>query len=429
MQVHQAIKSFESGQLPSSWQAVYPQLSQHPEQAKRFLHLTQRFLELYPSQADEEIFFFSAPGRSEISGNHTDHQQGRVICAAVDQDIIAAVTLRQDRKVCLRSEGYDKIDCVDLSDLPPKAGEQEHSAALIRGVAARFHELGYTLGGFNAYTCSNVPAGSGLSSSAAFELLLASIFNSLFNGNSLDALTLAKIGQYAENVYFGKPSGLLDQCGSALGGFVQIDFADPTTPVVTSLGAPLEAAGYHIVVTKTGGSHDDLTADYAAIPKEMKEVAQALGSDYLGHVSAEDFWSKLPDLKQLLPTRSLLRAIHFFEENERVLLAAEALRQQNIPAFLNAIRASGKSSIEKLQNIWSSQRPDQQLLGLAIALSDHLLGEDGASRVHGGGFAGTIQAFVPTSKLATYIGGMEAVFGQGSVIPLQVRSSGACQLL
>ncbi|MDD2213039.1 MAG: galactokinase family protein [Oscillospiraceae bacterium] len=392
------------------------------EQLQRYQLLKEQFAAYFP--ADPEPFFFSTPGRTEIMGNHTDHQHGHVLCASVNMDIIAAVVPVNKPEVILKSYGYDKADHIDLNILEPQAAEREHSAALIRGVARAFRDRGAQIGGYHAYTMSNVPAGSGLSSSAAFEVLNAAILNTLYNQSRFDAVELARISQFAENRFFGKPSGLMDQCGCAVGGFIAIDFADPEKAQVTRVPLDFADSGYSMIITKTGGSHADLTDEYAAIPREMKAVAQALGQEVLQQVDPQVFYRELPALRQSLGDRAVLRAMHFFDEDQRVLAAGRALEAHNIQAFLNILRASGLSSWRLLQNVTSSRSDHDQPVTMALAYSEHLLGSQGYFRVHGGGFAGTIQAFVPLALKADYLNGMRRVFGEANVMEVGIRPCG-----
>ncbi|NJP40723.1 galactokinase [Oscillospiraceae bacterium HV4-5-C5C] len=392
------------------------------EQLQRYQLLKDQFTACFP--ADPEPIFFSTPGRTEIMGNHTDHQHGHVLCASVNMDIIAAVVPVEQPEIILKSYGYDKADHIDLNILDPQAEEKEHSASLIRGVARGFKDRGARIGGYHAYTMSNVPAGSGLSSSAAFEVLNAAILNALYNNNRFDAVELARISQFAENLFFGKPSGLMDQCGCAVGGFIAIDFADPEKAQVTRVPVDFADTGYSMIITKTGGSHADLTDEYAAIPAEMKAVAQALGKEVLQQVDPQDFYRDLPALRESLGDRAVLRAMHFFDEDQRVQAAGRALEAHNIQDFLNLLRTSGLSSWRLLQNVTSNRSDHDQPVTMALAYSEHLLGSRGYFRVHGGGFAGTIQAFVPLALKGEYLSGMRRVFGASDVMEVGIRPYG-----
>lgn len=371
--------------------------------------------------ADRPVWLISAPGRAEIGGNHTDHNRGRVLAASVSMDTLAAVSPREDRVVQVRSEGYAPMT-LTLDSLEPRPEEEGTTAALIRGVAQGMAERGFAIGGFDAVVHSTVASGSGLSSSAAFEVLVSAIFDQLFNRFDMDFVTRAKISQYAENVHFGKPSGLLDQMASAAGGLVAVDFAREE-PEVRRLSFDFAARGYALAVVATGGSHADLTADYAAIPAEMKQVAACLGEEVLRRVRPEEFQAALPTLRGKVSDRALLRAMHFFAENDRVLTQVEALDREDMPAFLEAIIASGRSSYMYLQNVWAS--PAEQGLALALALAEEMLAGKGAWRVHGGGFAGTTLNFVPLELLDGFVSRMDSVFGQGACRVLNIRPVGA----
>lgn len=392
-----------------------------PEQLARAEALIKKHVSLC---GEETLTLISAPGRTEISGNHTDHNGGMVLAAAVNLDTLAVVSPRPDNAVTIQSDGYAPI-ALNLDDLEPVETEKGTTAALVRGVAARMTELGFLTGGFDATVTSTVRSGSGLSSSAAFEVLLCAIFDSLYNGDRLTFKQRAQISQYAENVYFGKPCGLMDQMASSAGGLVYIDFSS-ADPDVRALQYDFAAKGYSLVVVNTGGSHDDLTADYAAIPQEMKAVAACFGKTQLSEITQEAFYAALPDVRSRLtvqnPERALLRAAHFFAENERVLRQFEALQQDDLPLFLQLVIESGRSSLCYLQNIFAS--PAHQELGLALMLSERLLKGKGAWRVHGGGFAGTTLNFVPTGDVPQFIAEMEKVFGQGSCNLLRVRPEG-----
>ena len=397
------------------------------EQKGRFLSAIDDFTALYGDE--REAFVFSVPGRSEIIGNHTDHNRGKVMAGAITKDIIAIVAKRDDGLVRFKSEGYDEI-VVSLSDInDPKAFEDFSSAALVAGVAKGFSDRGYTIGGFDAYSVTEVLKGSGISSSAAFEVMVGNIINHLYAGGEVDNIEIAKIAQFAENVYFGKPSGLMDQMACAVGGFVYIDFACAVSPVVEPLDFSLADHGYALCIVNTGGNHADLNADYASVPEEMRSVARSLGHEVLCGVSECELVSKIPEIRESLGDRALLRALHFIRENERVEAAKSALLSSDISEFLKIISASGKSSFEYLQNVYTTINVKEQGLSLALALTDAYLGEKRcAFRVHGGGFAGTIQVFIPRTELAGYVEYIESVFGKGTAMPLSIRPVGACRL-
>lgn len=394
-------------------------------QTERYNALAQRHIELFGEK--DGMRFVSAPGRTEVAGNHTDHNHGRVLAAAVNLDTVAAVTPNDKSIVTLYSEGYDKPFVVDLNDLEPKKSEYETTDGLIRGVAARMKELGYVIGGFDAVVCSTVFKGSGLSSSAAFEVLICAVIDSLYNGFVVDAKKRAQIGQYAENVFFGKPCGLMDQMASSVGGLVAIDFGKDD-PVVTAMKFDFEAAGYVPAVVSVGGEHGNLTADYAAIPAEMKSVAEALGGKVLADIDPKVMEEAIPQLKNKVKDRAILRALHFYDENERVDKLVAALEDGDITTFFEMLIASGESSWKLLQNLYVAGS-DNEEMPLALELSRRMLEGCGAWRIHGGGFAGTILVFLPKDMVVEYTERMNAVFGEGAVTPLMIRADGAVQIL
>ena len=366
---------------------------------------------------------FSAPGRTELSGNHTDHNQGKVLAAGIQLDTIAAVTSGEhngDKMAEIISQGYPAVR-VDLSNLEKVPQEKGQTDSLVRGIAASIAARGGDIGGFTATTSSRVLKGSGLSSSAALEVLVGSIFNELYNDSRFAPVELAVIGQEAENEYFGKPCGLMDQTACAVGGAVSIDFADAKNPVVEEISADFASAGYTLAVVDSGGDHADLTPDYAAIPGEMRNIADALGTDVLRKADEEVFIKAIPEIRRKHGDRAVLRAIHFFDENRRVDSMVKALKDSDIDAYLDGVRNSGDSSYRFLQNVYSSRHPENQGVSLALALTEKFLSGEGASRVHGGGFAGTIQVFIPCARFEDYTAYMEYFFGEGSVSALSVR--------
>ncbi len=397
-------------------------------QRERYASLTENFKGYFSVESDDGIEYFSAPGRTEIGGNHTDHQHGRVLAAAVNLDIIAAAKKRDDSMIRLKSHEYTKFDEIDISVLEPKSMEREKSASLIRGIAARVSELGYKVGGFDCYTTSNVLKGSGLSSSAAFEVLVVTIINHFYNDDKIDPVTVAQIAQYAENVYFGKPSGLMDQTASSVGGFTAIDFNDPKKPVLEKIEFNLSDYGHKLCIVDTRGSHADLTNEYAAVPVEMKSVAEFFGKNVLREVSENEFYKSIPALREKLGDRAVLRAIHFFDENRRAKEEADKLKEKDFDAFRALVKDSGNSSLMKLQNVFASSDPAHQGLTLALALTERLLKDRGAYRVHGGGFAGTIQAYVPDDLLDEYKTMIESVFGEGTCYVLNIRTAGGTKI-
>ncbi|MBQ5661409.1 MAG: galactokinase, partial [Clostridia bacterium] len=368
-------------------------------------------------------------GRSEISGNHTDHNHGCVIAASIDLDIIAVAAPSQDNIIRVKSEGFDE-DVVDPAHFfAPRPERFGRSDALIAGVVRGFADRGYATGGFDAYTTSSVPGGSGLSSSAAFEDMIGTILNHLYNGGRISFVEISCISQYAENVFFGKPCGLMDQIACAAGGIVAIDFADPKAPVVEKLDLDLTALGYRLCIINTGGNHADLTADYAAVPAEMKAVAAALGKEVLREVDEQELLREIPRLRESLGDRAILRALHFVEENRRVLAQREALERGDLDGFFAGVLASGRSSFCYLQNVYTTKNVAEQGLSLALCLAERTLsGERAAWRVHGGGFAGTVQAFVPLSRVEELRRVMDGAFGAGSCKVLSIRPEGAIRV-
>ncbi len=391
-------------------------------QTARYTRLLKRHEELF--DVSGEVQLISAPGRTELSGNHTDHNRGKVLAAAVNLDTVAAVSRRDDLTVRLCSEGYPPVE-LSLDELSPIPQEAGKTAGLIRGVAARMKELNYPIGGFDAAVTSSVLSGSGLSSSAAFEVLLCAILDSLYGSFQISPIVRAQIAQYAENNYFGKPSGLMDQMASSVGGLVAIDFKKDE-PDVKPLAYDFAAKGYALVVVSTGGSHDDLTADYATIPAEMKQVAACFGEDVLRRVRPEQLMQELDAVRKKTSDRAVLRAMHFFHENMRVADQVAALERDDLQSFFRDVVASGRSSFMYLQNVYA--RPDEQQLSLALALAEAQLNGNGAWRVHGGGFAGTTLNFVPLAQVPSFTESMEAVFGPHCCHRLDIRPEGAARI-
>jgi|LSQX01.2.fsa_nt_gb galactokinase len=429
---NETIKLILDGAYDANFTALYGS-AQVMEQRKRWADAVKSFARLYGSE--RSVRLFSVPGRSEISGNHTDHNNGRVLAAAVNIDIIAVVAERSDGTIRLKSEGFDE-DVVDISDIEPESYPKLSSRALIAGICAGFAQRGYKIGGFDAYTTSNVIKGSGLSSSAAFEVMVANILNVLYNGGEIPAPELAVISQYSENEYFGKPCGLMDQTACAVGGFVAIDFEVKGKAKIEKLSFNPADKGYTLFIVNTGGSHSDLNEDYASIPREMKAVAAKFGRDALRGISAEELVPQIPALRAEHGDRAVLRALHFIAENDRVAMQADALRDGDMDAFLDGVDASGRSSFQYLQNVFTTHSPAEQGLSLALALTDTYFaarnikrGAGGyACRVHGGGFAGTILAFVPSEQADGYRKYIDGVYGEGACMPLQIRDEGAVEL-
>ena len=394
----------------------------------RAVHVVSRFIEEFSPASDAAAALFTGPGRTEIGGNHTDHQHGHVLCGSVDLDMLACAAPNGLDVIRVHSEGYPALE-VALDSLSPREDEKNTSAALVRGVAAKIAELGHTLCGFDAYVTSNVLSGSGLSSSAAYEVLIGNILNHLCCGGALDPVEIAKIGQYAENVYFGKPCGLMDQMGSAVGGAVAIDFHDPASPVVRRADYDFSASGHALCIVDTASSHGDLTDDYADITREMGAVAAYFGQKFLRDVPEADFHAALPALRASCGDRAVLRALHYYEDDRRAVEEAEALAAGDFPRFLALVNASGLSSALHLQNTWSISDPRQQAIPVCLAVGRELLEGTGAIRVHGGGFAGTIQAFVPNDKLISFKSGMESLLGPGKCHILHIRPQGGIKII
>ena len=386
--------------------------------------LKQKFSDCF---AHRPQFLFSAPGRTELGGNHTDHQHGAVLAGAVDLDTRAAVAANGTNRIRVQSEGYP-LCVVDCGELSARADERGTTAALVRGVAARIAELGGTPCGFDAYVQSDVLPGSGLSSSAAFEVLMAAICDRLFLGGKLTPVQLAQIGQYAENVYFGKPCGLMDQTASAVGGIIAIDFSDPSRPIVTPVPFDFAACGHALCIIDSGADHADLTGEYAAITEELKAVCRHFGEEYLRDVPEERFYADLPGVREAAGDRAVLRAMHVYDDNRRVRLQIAALQENRFDDFLHEVRASGISSWLYLQNVTPTGATRHQALAFALAQADRLLHGRGACRVHGGGFAGTLQAYVPLDLLPEFRAGIEAALGQNCCHVLSIRREGSVLL-
>lgn len=374
-----------------------------------------------------DTYHFSAPGRTEIGGNHTDHQHGCVLAAAVDMETTAEVTLTGTNIIRVDSEGYKPVE-IDLNDLDARESEKNTTAALIRGVAAAFARRGYKLSGFEAKVRSTVLPGSGLSSSAAFEVLIGRILNGLFAGGAVSAIEIAQIGQYAENVYYGKPSGLMDQMASSVGNIITIDFADPAHPDVEPVAVDFSKAGLALCILDSCADHADLTDEYAAVPAECRAVAAVCGGEVLRDVPFETFLAKLPECRKQCGDRAVLRAFHIYADNDRVAKQVAALREGDFDTFLRLVNESGHSSWEYLQNVIPAGYKEHQEMGVTIAAAKHYLNGKGAVRVHGGGFAGTAQAFVPVEMLADFKAHMEAILGEGRCHVLNIRPEGGAVL-
>lgn len=425
LSIQDAKSRVESGAYDARLQAMYGTAADQLEPYRaRIISALDSFAAQY---GDRPVRVFSVSGRTELGGNHTDHQHGHVLCGGISLDIIAVAAPTDDAVLRVKSEGYPE-DVVSLDDLQPDPAEAGKSSALLRGTAARFAALGRPVGGFCAYTVSNVLKGSGMSSSAAFEVMLGTICNDFYADGAFTHAELAMIAQYAENRFFMKPCGLMDQMACALGGVTAIDFVTPKSPKYEQVPLDLAGKGYALCIIDSGADHADLTDEYGAIPAEMKSVAKALGADVLCDTFEGDFWSELPKLREKCGDRAVLRAIHYYQDDARVGRQVSALREGNFKQYLALVNESGESSSFALQNIYASGETEQQAVAITIALCKHLLGGTGACRVHGGGFAGTVQAYVPLSKVDMFRRAVDNVLGEGACHVLQIRSCGATAL-
>ncbi len=396
------------------------------ESAKaRYIEALDEFFAIYGER--DNIRLFSAPGRTEIGGNHTDHQHGLVLAGSVNLDVIAVVSANDSDFIKIKSKGYD-IDELNICELDVVEAEKGRSKSLIRGVMAAFKQNGHNIGGFDAYTTSNVLKGSGLSSSAAFEVLVATIINGLYNDGAVNPVSIAKYSQFAEREYFGKPCGLLDQMASASGGFTYADFNSPTEPVVEKINLDLSQSGHTLCVVDTGGNHANLTGDYADITVECKAVSNALGVEFLRDADQDKFYQSIAEIREKCGDRAVLRAMHIFDENNRVTVQKNALKRGDFNTFFAAVKRSGESSYDLLQNVYSPSNPKTQAISLGLALTKRFLNGRGAYRVHGGGFAGTIQCYIPDRMFDEYKAMIEKVFGAGSCIKIFVRAVGGYEL-
>lgn len=403
---------------------IYVDQEQLEHQKLRYVQAIEKFIDLY---GDQEVSIYSTPGRSEVCGNHTDHQHGEVLAAAINLDIIAVVA-KDDTKIKILSDDYD-IEAIHIDDLTLRENEKESSEGLIRGILARFQQLQYKIGGFVGYMTSDVLQGSGLSSSAAFEVMIGTILSGMYNDMKVDPVTIAKIGQYSENVYFGKPCGLMDQCACSVGSLIHIDFKDNENPIVEKINVDFPRFHHSLCIVDVHASHADLTEDYASIPEELKEVDHFFHQEYLRDVDEKEFYEHLTEVREAVNDRAVLRAIHVFKENKRVQQAVQSLKQEDFETFKTIVKASGESSFKYLQNIYSNHYVGQQAVSLALALSENLLGAHGVCRVHGGGFAGTIQAFVEDDYVEAYKQGIEKYFGEGSCHILKIRKYGGMKVI
>ena len=423
--IQSLITGLQGGEFDARLLDVYADQAAVPQQTERYVKALEHFRDRY---GEQEVEIYSAPGRSEVGGNHTDHQRGKVLTASVALDNIAVAMPSSDDQIVLESEGYGDI-IVDLSVLTPVDSEINTSQSLIRGIAAKLKDAGWKIGGFKAYMTGNVPGGSGLSSSAAFEVLVGNIFNGLFNDMQIDPVFIAVASQYAENVFFGKQSGLQDQMASSVGGLNEIDFENNENPKIHKIDVDFASFGHSLCIVDTKGSHADLSDEYSAVPIEMRSVAAKFGKTVLREVDEAEFYENIAKLREELGDRPVLRAIHFFEENKRVDKEAAALESGDFEAFKKLVKASGDSSYKFLQNVYVGRIPEEQGVSIGLAVSEVLLAGKGVCRVHGGGFAGTIQAFVPNEMVPDYKKGIEHVFGDGSCYVFKVRKYGGIKVI
>lgn len=413
------------GKYQELFQDIYQDKTGAEAQNSRYAQAIEKFEELF---GEKQVEIYSAPGRSEVGGNHTDHQHGMVLATSINLDAIAVVSPGDSSVMQVVSEGYDMIE-VDTKDLEAKYEEEGTTAALIRGVAAALAEKGYKVGGFQAYITSDVLIGAGLSSSAAFEVLLGTVISGLYNDMKIDPVEIAKAGQFAENVYFGKPCGLMDQMASSVGGLIHIDFKDTQAPSVKKVPSDFQAYQYSLCIVDTKASHANLTDDYAKIPEEMKKVAGFFKKEVLREVEEQEFFEQIPGLRSILGDRPVLRALHFFEEEKRVDKQVKALEEGDFHRFLELVKESGNSSFKYLQNIYINRDEQNQSMSIALGASESILQEHGVSRVHGGGFAGTIQVFVENSSVEEYRNCIDHIFGKGSCHVLKVRQVGGIKVI
>ena len=426
MKVKEMIAAIESGRFDENLKAVYVTDDAVEKQKPRYVETLNDFGELFGY--DREVSIMSAPGRTEVCGNHTDHNNGKVLAASINLDAIAVASKNDDNTIRVKSKGH-RMNVVDLNDLEPNEDNFGDSTTLVQGVAAGIKNLGYTVSGFDACTTSDVMGGSGLSSSAAFEVLLGSVLSHMFNDGKISAVDIAKVAQYSENVFFGKPCGLLDQMASSVGTFVSIDFKSTKDPVINKIDYDFASSGHSLCIVDTHGNHSDLTDDYAAVRAEMESVAKAMGKNVLREITYEEFFEELPNLAGKVNDRALLRAIHFFGENKRVDKAVACLEANDFDGFKQVIIESGRSSFMLNQNVYTPKNPTEQKLSLALAVSNEILDGKGAWRVHGGRLAGTIQAFVPNEILDEYKNAIEGIFGEGSCHILIIRPVGGTQVI
>lgn len=415
-----------SGDYDARLKEVYLSDKAVADQKERLAVIIDEYVKLFGD--NENIELFSAPGRTEVGGNHTDHNHGKVLAASVDLDTVAAAVKRDDSVIVEKSFNFDALE-VDISDLDVHTEEFGKSSGLIRGMCAGFVEYGYKIGGFNAASMSRVLSGSGLSSSAAYEVLIGTILNHLYNDGKVSAVDIAKIAQFAENKYFGKPCGLMDQMASSVGSFITIDFKDPSEPIIKKVNFDFASCGHALCIIDTGGDHADLTDDYAAVRGEMEQAAEVFGKSVLRDVDEAEFMSNISLVREKVNDRAVLRAMHFYAENKRAEAEVKALESGDFDAFKELVTESGRSSYMYNQNVFTTKDVAHQGVSLALAMCEYLLKGKGAWRVHGGGFAGTVQAFVPVDMLDDFCEKIEAVFSKGSCHVLSIRPFGGIKLL
>lgn len=425
METRRIISEIENGNYDNLFLDIYVDGDKISYQKQRYVNAIESYIEEF---GEDDVEIYSAPGRSEVGGNHTDHQHGEILAASINLDAIGIVKKTDDMKVSILSKGYT-LTTISLENLDMQEEEKETTIALIKGVVAGLANRGYKIGGFKAYITSDVLIGAGLSSSATYETLIGNIVSGLYNNMSVSAEEIAIIGQFAENVYFGKPCGLMDQMACSVGNMVHVDFADINNPKVEKVTFDLNKYGYSLCITDTKGSHADLTADYAAVPEEMKKVAAFFGKEVLLGLTVDDILENIVKVREQVGDRGVLRALHFIRENERVQKEVSYLSDEDIEGFLKTVAASGNSSYKYLQNVYSNADVQHQNVSLALAISEDFLGDNGVSRVHGGGFAGTIQAFVKNDIVIEYQKIMDKVFGQGACSVLKIRKYGGMKVL
>lgn len=422
MNAQEVIDSIKSGVANKDFEFLY---QKNVDAVSRYVDAGLSFIEFFGNRKNVRVF--TAPGRTEVGGNHTDHQHGRVLAGSVDLDIIGFVALNNENVVRIKSEGFE-MGTISLDELEINESEYGKAISLIRGMCATFKEKGYEIGGFDAYTTSNVLRGSGLSSSAAFEVFIGTVLNSFFNCGKVSPIEIAKLGQRAESVYFGKPCGLLDQCASSHGGFTFIDFKDADNPIVENISFDLDNQGYVLCVVNTSGNHANLTQDYADITVECKQISNYFNKDVLRDVNKDEFFDKISELKNSFGDRAVLRAMHFFSEDARVVDEKQSLIDNDFEKFLKLVNQSGDSSYKYLQNTYSISALNEQGINLALALTEKFLEGKGACRVHGGGFAGTIQCYIPCDMIEEYKKMIEKVFGANSCYVLKIRPVGGYEI-